>query len=199
MSIGHSLVLVSVLISSVGAFAYIRDTLTGKTKPNRVSYGLWAIAPLIGTAAAISSGADTWATVRIFLAGFIPLLIFFASFINPKSYWKLTHFDFLCGVSSLVAIIVWLVLDAPVIAILFAAIGDGFAGLPTIVKAWKYPETETGLAYVTSLISVILVIPAIPVWNIENAAFQVYLLTINTLLLIAVYRKQLGFRTTYAD
>lgn len=85
MNFAHWLVVLSALISIAGSFAYIRDTLKGRSKPNRVSWGMWALAPLIGTAAALSAHADIWATVRIFLAGFLPLLVFLASFINPQS------------------------------------------------------------------------------------------------------------------
>ncbi|MDP3948469.1 MAG: hypothetical protein Q8Q17_00805 [bacterium] len=191
LSFVHWLVILSALISLIGGAAYIRDTLSGKSKPNRVTWFMWATAPLIGTAAAISAHADVWVTIRIFLAGFIPLLIFSVSFVNPKSYWKLNKFDFLCGACSVFALIIWGVIDSPRSAILFAAIGDGFAALPTILKAWKYPETETGLLYIASFVSVLLIIPSIPVWNIENSAFQVYLLIVNAFLLFAVYRKRL--------
>lgn len=187
----HWLVLGSVVISIVGASAYIRDTLAGKTKPNRVSWSMWALAPLIGTGAAMSSGADAWATARVFLAGFLPLLVFLSSFVNPKSYWKLTRFDISCGLLSLIAFVVWVAADAPRGAILLAAIGDGLASIPTIVKAWRYPETETGVTYITSFVGVVMIVPSIPVWNIENSAFQVYLLLVNALLLLAVYRKRI--------
>ncbi|MBI4262666.1 hypothetical protein HY624_04025 [Candidatus Uhrbacteria bacterium] len=193
MTIPHILVLVSALVSIAGASAYIRDTLAGRTKPNRVSWSMWALAPLIGTAAALSAHADIWATTRIFLSGFLPLLVFSASFLNKQSFWKLTTFDLLCGVCSVLALIVWGVVDSPRLAILLAALGDGFAALPTIVKAWKYPETETGLTYVASFVSVVLIIPSIPKWDIANSAFQIYLLIANTLLLIAVYRKRILF------
>ena len=191
ISFVHWLVILSAFVSLIGGTAYIRDTLSGKSKPNRVSWSMWTIAPLIGTAAAISAHADIWVTIRIFLAGFIPLLVFVVSFVNPKSYWKLSTFDFLCGACSVLALIMWGAIDSPRSAILFAAIGDGFAALPTILKAWKYPETETGLNYIMSFVSVLLIIPSIQVWNIENSAFQVYLLIVNTLLIFAVYRKRL--------
>lgn len=189
----HWLVILSALISFGGAYAYIRDTLSGKSRPNRVSWSMWALAPLIGTAAALASDADFWATVRIFLAGFLPLLVFLASFANPQSYWKLTSFDVICGFLSLVALFVWGAVDSPRITILLAAFADGFAAFPTLIKAWKYPETETGITYVAFLVSVVLVIPSIPVWTIENLAFQIYLLTGNALMLFCIYRKQLGF------
>lgn len=190
ISLVHWLVILSALISFAGSISYIRDTIAGTTKPNRISWSMWAFAPLVGTAAAISAGADPWATTRIFLAGFIPLLVFVASFLNKESYWKLTPFDFACGAFSVVALFAWLVFRSTDMAILFAAIGDGFAALPTILKAWKYPETESGMIFVASLASVLLILPSIPVWNIQNSAFQIYLLVVNSFLVLAIYRKR---------
>jgi len=194
----HWLVVVSVIVSLAGSCAYIIDTLKGKSKPNRVSWFIWATAPLIGTAAALSAHADFWATTRIFMSGFVPLLVFIVSFINPKSYWKLTKFDFTCGICSVVAIVLWLVVNQPVLAILFAALGDCLASIPTIAKAWKYPETESGLTFVAGFFATLLVLPSITVWNIENSAFQIYLLTVNVILLYAIYRKRIFTQTIKA-
>lgn len=192
LSFEQYLVILSFLVMLIGSYAYIRDTLLGITQPNRVSHGMWALAPLIGTGAAISSGADLWVTSRIFFAGFIPLCIFCASFINPKSYWKTTKFDFYCGTFSLIALILWLLIDYPKLAILVAALADGFACLPTIIKAWKYPESETGITYVLGFISTLLVLPSIKVWNIENSAFQIYLMLACFIIVFAIYRKNIS-------
>lgn len=194
MNYAHWLVVLSAIISIGGSYVYIRDTLTGKTKPNRASWLMWSIAPLIGTAAAISASADYWATVRVFLSGFLPFVIFLSSFLNPKSYWKLTIFDIACGACSVLALIIWVLIDSPVTAILLAAVADGFAALPTIRKAWKFPETETGVAFLAGFVSVVLIIPSIPVWDIKNSAFQIYLLIANGIILIAVYRKRIFLR-----
>ncbi len=191
LSIAHWLVLLSAVISLSGAVAYIRDMFRGKSKPNLVTWGLWGFAPLIATGAALSINADQWSTVRIFMSGFGPLLVFLAAFVVRQGYWKLSSFDYACGGLSLVALFAWLGADSAVLAILLAAIAELFATLPTIIKAWKYPETETLYTYFVGLFTASIVIPAIPVWNIENAAFQVYLLVANTTLFFIVLRGHL--------
>jgi len=191
MILSHWLVILSAVISLSGSAAYIFDTLKGKTKPNRVSWFLWSAAPMIGTGAALYAGADIWATSRIFLAGFIPMMVFASSFINPHSYWKLTKFDLMCGFCSVLALIVWFFANSPILAILLAATGDGFAALPTLFKSWKYPETETGLTFLAGFISTLIILPSIPVWNIENSAFQIYLLVVNALLVSFIFRKKI--------
>lgn len=186
----HWLVILSVLISILGASTYIRETLQGKTQPNRITWSMWTLGPLISATIAVATGADIWATVRVFLAGFLPLLVFLASFANPRSYWRLKKFDAICGGFSLLALVLWLMIEAPRTAILCAIAGEWCAFLPTFIKAWRYPETETGTFYLATFISLVMVLPAIPEWTIENAAFQLHLLTVSGLLLLAVYRKR---------
>ncbi|MEN9557969.1 MAG: hypothetical protein RL141_338 [Candidatus Parcubacteria bacterium] len=188
LSIAHWLVLLSAAISLSGAVAYIRDIFRGTSRPNLITWGLWSFAPLIATGAALSAQADVWATARIFISGFGPLLIFIAGLFISQSYWKLTRFDYACGVLSLIALGAWLIADSPILAILLAAIADLFAALPTIIKAWKHPETETFYTYFVGLFTASIILPAIPVWNIENAAFQIYLLIANMALCFSVLR-----------
>lgn len=192
ISLAHWLVLISAVLGLTGTFAYIRDMFRGKSKPNLVTWGLWAFAPLVATGAALSADADGWATVRIFMSGFGPLLVFIFAFIIRQSNWKLSKFDYACGAFSIIALLVWLVANSPLIAILLLAVADLFATLPTIIKAWKYPETETLYTYFIGLLTASIVIPAIPVWNIENSAFQIYLLLANTALFLTVARRYLN-------
>lgn len=182
------LVIVSVLMHLFGGFSYVKDTILGKTKPNRVTWIGIAAAPLIGAFAALSQGADTWATARIFLAGALPAIVVVASFVNKNSYWKTTKFDLMCGFLSFIALVVWLAASSPRLAIVLAVFGDGFAFLPTILKAWRYPETETRITYIASLIGVLLVIPSMPNWQIENCGFQIYLIVADLAILLGLYR-----------
>jgi hypothetical protein len=192
MTLDIVLILISVSLSIYGSYRYIYDTIKGTTRPNRVSQGLWAIAPLIGVGAAISSGADWMTTVRTFMAGLVPLIILIASFANKTGYWKTTKFDYFCGMFSVIALILWLVIDLPVYAVLLAAIADFFAAIPTIKKSWTNPESETGIAYIMSLFSVIIILPTIKVFDIQNTAFQIYLLIVNIILIFAIYRKRIS-------
>src|SRR5579883_2007596 len=87
------LVLVGAAVNATGSARYIRDTLRGGTKPNRVTYLMWGIAPLIAAAAAWSRGV-TWAVLPVFMSGFCPLMVFLSSFVNGQAYWKLGKLDY---------------------------------------------------------------------------------------------------------
>ena len=196
MTFPHSLVIISTLLMLWGGYAYFRDTLAGRTKPNRVSWFLWALAPLVSLGAAFSVDADIWASVRVLVGGVVPGVIFLGSFFNRKSYWKLTWFDWFCGGLSLTALLFWQLASSPLIAVLLATAANTFASIPTFIKAWNFPETETRLTFITSFLSAVLIIPAIPVWNVANSAFQIGLMLTTGALLVAVYRKDLGIKKT---
>ncbi len=187
-SVETTLIIVSVALSIYGAWACIRDTLAGRTKPNRVSWLLWALAPMIGAAAAATSGAEFSSYSRTLLAGIMPGLVLIASFCNAQSYWKTSRFDIACGLTAVAALLAWVFAESPRSAIILSAAADGFASIPTILKAWRYPETETGTIYVTTLLSVALIFPTVTVWNLENYLFPLYLIVLNIILIAAVYR-----------
>jgi len=192
MTFPQFLVILSALLLLWGGYGYFRDTLAGRTKPNRVTWFLWALAAAVSFGAAFSADADIWASVRVVVGGVVPAVIFLASFVNKHSYWRLSWFDWACGGLSLTALLFWQLASSPLIAVLLATAANGIASIPTFIKAWNFPETESRLIYVTSFLSAILIIPAIPVWTIANSAFQIGLMIITGTLLVAIYRKELG-------
>jgi hypothetical protein len=189
-------VLIGAIASMVGCIAYIRAMFLGKTKPNRVSWLMWSIAPMIGSAAALSSGV-TWSVLPVFMAGFSPMLIFIFSFAIKNAYWKSTPFDYVCGLFSLAAIVGWILTSNPVVAITFSIIADLTAGIPTLKKSWLHPETESPGPYVGGLLNDFTGFVAIRLWNFTSAGFLIYLALYNVFVLSFLYRKKLRMNSLH--
>ncbi|MDQ1281165.1 MAG: hypothetical protein QG670_2429 [Thermoproteota archaeon] len=183
------LVFVAAFATLLSAFVYIRSMFRGGAKPNRVSWFMWAVAPFIATAAAISNGVG-WAVLPVFMAGFSPFLILIASIAIKKSYWKLTSFDYACGTLSALAIILWLITNNPNVAIMFAIASDALAAVPTLAKAWNHPETESSWPYATGVFSGLSSFTASTLWTFSEYAFPSYLIVINTMLCLSAYNKK---------
>lgn len=177
----------------LGSLHYAKETLSARTKPNRVTWFMWSLAPLIATAAALANGVQ-WAVLPVFMAGFGPLLVFLSSFINKKSFWKLEKFDYLCGFFSILALILWYLTNEPNIAILFAIISDGFAAIPSLIKSWKHPETETVSPYLATIFASLTSFLIIKKWSFSEYAFPVYLIIVCTTFVVFIWRNK--FRQT---
>lgn len=181
-------VIVGTLIGAVGTLAYIVDTIKGKVKPNRVSFLLWSIAPFIAFAAMMKQGVGI-SSLMTFSTGFLPLLVFIASFVNKKAEWKLTRFDLVCGFLSVVGLILWLITKVGTIAIIFSIMADGLAAIPTIRKAFSYPETEIAWPWFATSIGVVLTLLTLKSWTFADYGFIVYILLVNTLITVLVQFK----------
>lgn len=169
--------ILAAVITVAGNVAYARDTVRGRTQPNRVTWGLWSLAPMIAFAAELVQHAGLNALLT-FAVGFGPLLVVAASFLDPKAYARLTTLDIACGVLSLGALIGWALTRRGDVAIALSLISDGLGAVPTLRKAYREPATESASAFVADVIGAALTLLTIPAarFGFATAAFPAYIL-----------------------
>ncbi|PIR84091.1 hypothetical protein COU18_01675 [Candidatus Kaiserbacteria bacterium CG10_big_fil_rev_8_21_14_0_10_51_14] len=190
MSITALILAAGVVAHVSGTACYLWRTLKGRTKPNRVSFFIWSLAPLIGVSASLSDGVG-WAALPVFMAGFGPLLIFGASFVNPNAYWQLRKLDYACGAFSLLALVLWAITQDPFWAVFFAIVSDVLASWPTILKSWRYPETEYFSAYAGAAFSSLTALIVAESLKFTEIAFPLMILVACAIILTGIFRKRL--------
>jgi hypothetical protein len=186
--ISENFAVLGALIGSLGGLYYLYETITGKSKPNRMTWLLWGIFPMITFFAQRAQGVHgiSWAT---FVSGFTPLLVLGASFLNKKAYWQGQPLDYVCFAAGILGIGLWAITHDPNLAIIFSIVADFCAAIPTLIKARKYPETESWIAYTISTVGFGFTIVTIHAWRFENYAFIIYLTFINGLLATLAYHR----------
>lgn len=182
-------VLLGAAVELLGILPYVKDTFNGATKPNRVTWLLWGVAPLIGTAAAISDGVG-WPVIPVFIAGLTPLTVFIASFANRGAVWKLGMFDYFYGALSIMALILWKITYRADAAIIFSIASDALATLPTLKKSWRHPTTETPTAYLATLFCALTSFSACRTWKFSECAFPIYLVITFAVLPGVIYYRR---------
>lgn len=190
--LNEKFVFIAISLNLLGGLSYLIDTIKGKTKPNKVSWLLWGLAPLIAFAAQVKQGVGLSSLMTLTI-GISPLLIFSASFINREAAWKLTFFDLICGMLSLLGLLLWMFTREGNLAILFSILSDGLAGVPTLVKAYKAPETENYHVYSFAGIAAVITLLTIKQWNFAHYAFPIYILLFN-LIAFPLIKFKLGKR-----
>jgi hypothetical protein len=168
----------AIAITIFGDIFYLRDTLAGKTKPNRVTFFLWGAAPLVAYFAQRTEHGGPQIGYTLLIA-VVPLIILSASFVNKQAYWALSAFDLTCGILSVIALIFLVVSNNGFIALIISIVADFFAALPTIIKSYHYPETETTITYVLEVIGSVLVLLTIKHFIFIDYSFAAYVLLLN--------------------
>ncbi len=167
-----------------------RGTRSGEIKPNRLSLALWSLPPLVSFCIAFLEGA-TFSALPLLLAGIAPLFILFLSFFSKQTPWKTRTRDYLSGAISLLAIITWIVVDNPVLAIIMLIIADIFAGIPTFIKTWEKPSTESAAIYSLGFLGNILGLLTLQQWGFATAGFGIYLVVFNIFMILLIIHKKI--------
>jgi len=183
--IDERFVYLAFLFNLSGTASYLYAVIKGKARPHKVTWFLWALAPLIAFAAQLAQGVGI-SSLLTFSVGFGPLLIFTASFFSKKSDWKITKFDLFCGLVSVLALILWALTQDAFIALLLAIAADGVACLPTYIKAWHHPETEDYRAYLFAVIASLITLASLQTWTFVFYAFPLWTFLVCSIFVVLI-------------
>ena len=179
--IDQRFVLLGAAIGFAGGLSYFADTLRGRVRPNRVSWFLWSLAPLIAFAAEVRERVGLPALMTL-VVGVNPLLILAASFLSAGAAWKITRFDLACGFLSVAGLGLWYVTRQGDLAIVFSILADALAAVPTLVKAVRAPESESYIGFLGFGVSGAITLLALRRWTFANYAFPLYICLLCLLL-----------------
>jgi hypothetical protein len=174
-------------IGSLGGLYYLYETILGRTRPNRITWLLWGIFPMVIFVAQRAQGVESLSWTS-FAAGFMPLLIFAASFLNRKAYWRSEPRDYYLMAGAVLGIVLWAITDRPNLAILFSLLADLLAGLPTLIKAFRHPRSESWIAYAISTFGFGLSLLSVQVHTFEQTVFVAYVFLLNGTLAVLASR-----------
>ncbi len=172
------------IIGFLAFVPYILDTLNRKTKPNKATWIIWAVLGLIIAASYWSAGARDTAWTPIGYAIGI-LAVAALSLKYGEEGW--TALDKACLIGAGAGLAVWAITSEPVFAFVLTTIIDAVGGIPTILKAYRRPESESRAAWAMFLVANSLNLLAISEWSLVIALYPVYVfvlsITMNALIL----------------
>lgn len=96
-----------------------------------------------------------------------------------KGVGGLSRLDVVCYTLLLVAVLVWVTTQNAFVALHVAILADVVAFVPTVVKTWRWPESETPFFFAAGVIAPLLSIAAQPQITYAVALFPAYLSLVN--------------------
>ncbi len=151
---------------------YIVSIIRGETKPNRVSWILWAIIGFLDVIAYFSLGAvyTMWIPVLYFL---FPLVVAILSFkYNGKA--GATPADGWCMFGASVGLILWWYFQSALVGLISFMVVDLFAMLPTVIKSYLRPWEESKLAWTLASVGNLINLFPVTEWNLDIVLLPLY-------------------------
>jgi hypothetical protein len=182
-------------ISLAGSYVYIRNTWRGVTAPNRVSWSLWALEPLLAFAVERQEHVGL-ASVMALVLGVVPVIVISVSFHDPKSVWRIGRFDIMCGMISVAGLVVWAVSDQTTVALVAFVAADAVAALPTVRKAFREPASESPWTFLGSALFAAITLLTLRSFTTAGGLFPTSVLALS-LIIWSLVATRVGIRTTW--
>lgn len=189
--------LIGLFLTAAGTVSYIRSMFRGQAKPNRVTYFLWTLAPFVAFVGEVSEGVG-FRVLFTLSVGLNPLAILVFSFILRQAHWDIKPRDYVFGATSIIGLILWLITGEGLLAITFAIIADGMASAPTLIKSFRYPDTEDWKGYGSVIPGALISLLIIDEYSAVNIAYPLYILIVVIALTFLILSK-IGPKLLHAE
>jgi len=174
----------SVLIFCTYA-SYIWSIIYGKSKPHRTTRLVYLIIFALETVSLFVQHDE----VTIWLALFTSincLIVFLLSLKYGMGGWS--KIDICCLLVAILGIVIWQISKDPFLGLYTYILADLIGVTPTIIKTIKHPETEFWLSYMFNCLAALCTIFAVESVSIHIYVYPIYILTINSTMLILALR-----------
>lgn len=165
---------------AAGALAVVA-IVQGKSRPNRVTWLVWAIAGWIAFSVQFLQGVLLPAVLTAVVAG-IPTAILITSLLTGRGTWWESRVDQACLVLTLALIPLWLTLGTGDLGIALSITVHALAAIPTVAKVWRAPSSEPGVPYTAGMFNAVVTLLTLPMLTFATAGFAVYFLTLCSVL-----------------
>lgn len=172
----------SSIILIIGGLPYLYDIHRQKIRPHILSWLGWSFITALGAFAVLADGGG-WVVAMLFANTVLCLLMAGYSIFKKVGVWSASIYDFLFFGVGLLGLILWQVSGEPIVAIIFAVIADFCFGVPTIIKTYKNPQSETYFAWLASVVAELLALFAVKHYVFSELVYPVYLLIFDAFVL----------------
>jgi hypothetical protein len=170
---------------------YLWSIVRGPTRPHRVTWGGWTLAGILGLWASYEGGAGIGLLVTATFV-IIVTLTFGLSLLPRYGVNGGSRYDYIAGGLAASGIIAWRIFDfSPETAATIAVVADAVFLWFTLHKAWQEPETEAIQPWVLGTVALLLGVVSLGDYGYAAAAFSVYILIGNILIVNALLIQRL--------
>ena len=90
-----------------------------------------------------------------------------------------TKLDWTVFTMAIGSLIVWQTTNIAFLGLMMSIVTDFIGFVPTLVKTWKYPETEEWKFYMSDVVASFFSVLSIAAFSLHNLAFPTYIFLIN--------------------
>lgn len=175
------LIVIAAGLALIGNIPYLVDVIKGRAKPHPYSWFVWSIVSMVTLIGGIQKGAGL-AAIAIGASEIFTILIFvFALRAGIKNSFKnIKKQDTIFLIIALLGLIPWFITKDPTISVVVVVCIDLVAFIPTLIKTYKDPTSETYLLYAMNVARHILILLTVGQFNLATTFHSFAMIATNS-------------------
>src|SRR5260221_1657260 len=175
--------IISGLVALIGEFPYINDIVRNKTKPERATWLIYITLSGIAFFSQLAKGASNslWLTG---LESIGVLIIFLLSL--KKGVGGVNKRDKIILLTALAGLLLWYFTKEAAVALYIIIAVDLVGTIPTVIKSFEEPESETLITWLLSSIAGILSMIAVGKFSVVLLSYPFYIFLANGGVVMAI-------------
>ncbi len=156
---------------AIAYIPFIRGTIQGVVVPNRASWIVWFVQDVLIASSAIMAGVGPAAVMPV-IWGLGATMVLILS-LTKGTRGAFTGLEKACLVLSGLGIFMWATTGSPRLALVASVSAVWIGGVPTVVKAWVKPWTETMSGWLLMSLGTVFSSLAIQKWTFDSGIIPV--------------------------
>ena len=179
--------IVAGVLQSLFYVPYIRDVMSGSTRPHRGSWTIWCVLSVIVLASQRADGGR-WSllVVVVQLVGGVTILLLAAE----RGVGGTSRIDLGLGAIAAAGLVGWYLAGDPTVATLCVVLADCIAVIMMLPKTYAHPYSETRSAFVLSALSGVFAMAAVGSLDFGLLLYPAYFAIADTVVIALItYRR----------
>jgi hypothetical protein len=159
------------LTIAIAYIPFIRGTIQGSVVPNRASWMVWFVQDVLIASSAIMAGVGPAAVMPVIWGLGATMMLILS--LTKGTRGAFTGLEKACLVLSGLGILLWATTGAPRLTLVASVSALCIGGVPTVVKAWVKPWTETMSGWLLMILGTVFSALAIQRWTFDSGFLPV--------------------------
>ena len=174
-------------IAVVDTIPYVRDTLRGRTRPHRGTWGIWGVLAIVVCLSQRADGAS-WSLLMVAAQAALTSFIFLLAIRRGEGGMSSPELAMIALAGA--GLIGWIVVDEPIVATACVVAADLIGAAMMVPKTWRDPESETLVTFAFASVAGALAAGAVGTLDVSLLLYPIYFCLANGAIAVLIVERR---------